>query len=197
TVDVPVCCVASAAKEAARLKPAARFELGELFLADAIAAQCDAKGGTLIVGLCGPQGSGKSTLAHALANRLMTRGYEICACSLDDFYLTRPERLKLAERVHPLLATRGVPGTHDTTLLAQTLDALLSGSASENVAVPVFDKALDDRLPESEWRRHDGKVDIVLVEGWCVGARPQDQTALEEPINRLEREEDGDGVWRR
>ena len=38
---------------------------------------------------------------------------------------------------------------------------------------------------------------LVILEGWALGLRPQLQSALEAPVNALEREEDADGQWRR
>lgn len=160
-------------------------------LAEAIAARRSELGRTIIVGIAGAQGSGKTTLLPRIAAMLSARGFRPATLALDDFYLTKAQRLALATSVHPLLATRGVPGTHDTALLGATLDALLEGSAS--VSVPRFDKVTDDRaLP----REVPPPVDIVLLEGWCIGAGPQPQVALAEPVNALERDEDPDGKWR-
>lgn len=149
---------------------------------------------TFVVGICGAQGSGKSTTALALQALLQDRGVATAVLSLDDLYLTRAERQSLAARVHPLFATRGVPGTHDVELGLRTIRALRH---AQRVAVPVFDKASDDRLPESEWREVDGPVGVVLFEGWCVGARAQDEAALAVPLNELERTDDASGSWRR
>jgi len=146
------------------------------------------------VGLCGAQGSGKSTLAAALAALLGARGLKVAALSLDDFYLTRAERQTLAKVVHPLLATRGVPGTHDVALALRTFERLASAGVTP---LPSFDKAIDDRRPDAQWPRLDGPADVVLFEGWCVGARPQPEAMLQAPINALERDEDANGTWRR
>ena len=147
-----------------------------------------------IVGLCGPQGSGKSTLAASLRCLMEVRGARVAVLALDDLYLGRAERMALAQRVHPLLATRGVPGTHDVTL---GLDLLARLRGARPVALPVFDKARDDRLPEAAWQSVPAPLDVLLFEGWCVGARPQAEPALIEPVNALEREEDPQGIWRR
>ncbi|NKJ00950.1 kinase [Novosphingobium sp. SG707] len=150
----------------------------------------------ILVGLCGPQGSGKSTTAARLASLLEHQGRKAVVRSLDDFYLTRAARKTLSVDVHPLLATRGVPGTHDIPLMQATLRALLEGGGRA-VPLPAFDKAIDDRQPEADWQVCEGEVDVVLLEGWCVGARPQPDHALDMPINRLEQDEDADGRWRR
>lgn len=150
--------------------------------------------GPIFVGLAGAQGSGKSTMAPRVVARLSDLGLRAAVLSLDDFYLTRAERLTLARSVHPLLATRGVPGTHDLALLGLTLDALLAACP---VAVPRFDKSADDRLAADWWPTFNSPFDVVLLEGWCVGARPQRATDLVAPANALERNEDRDGRWRR
>ena len=148
----------------------------------------------LVVGLSGAQGSGKSTLARRLTQDLIARGFKVATLALDDVYLPRAEREHLARTVHPLLETRGVPGTHDVALALQLLSEL---GGTGTVWLPVFDKAIDDRRPKTEWVPVEAPVDIVLFEGWCVGAVPQSEAALVEPINTLEREEDPDGVWRK
>jgi D-glycerate 3-kinase len=146
------------------------------------------------IGLCGAQGSGKSTASAALGELLQEAGLPAAVLSIDDFYLTRAERERLAAEVHPLLVTRGVPGTHDVALACQVIAALRAG---ERPLLPRFDKGRDDRLPAQEWQRPAAPVRVVLLEGWCVGARPEPAAALPEPINELERREDPRGVWRR
>ncbi len=147
-----------------------------------------------VYGLCGAQGSGKSTVTGLLAARLRGAGRSVATLSLDDLYLPRDARLALAAAVHPLFRTRGVPGTHDVVLGLTTLDAL---ARPGSVALPCFDKAQDDRADPARWPRVETPVDVVLFEGWCVGARPQSDAALAIPINALERDEDRDGRWRR
>ena len=144
----------------------------------------------LVVGLCGAQGSGKSTVSAALAARFE----RAVTFSIDDLYLGRAARLDLARRIHPLLATRGVPGTHDPMLGVDVLSALKRGQC---VALPRFDKAQDDRAPCENWPVIEAGCELVIFEGWCVGAEPQSTEDLVDPINRLEAEEDPDGRWRR
>ena len=148
----------------------------------------------LVLGLNGAQGTGKSTLARLL-RLLLERlyGMRVALLSLDDLYLTAAERMRRAEAIHPLLATRGVPGTHDVSLGIRTIRALRDGKP---LAIPRFDKARDDRAPVAEWPRWEGRCDLVIFEGWCVGARPQRVDELREPINALEREDDPTGDWR-
>jgi D-glycerate 3-kinase len=147
-----------------------------------------------VVGLCGAQGSGKSTVAERLMARLESTGLKVALLSLDDLYLPREDRAALAASVHPLLATRGVPGTHDVALGEAVLAALGRDGV---VALPRFSKPDDTRCPQAAWPLVAAPVDIVLFEGWCVGARPQEAAALAQPVNALEAEEDRDGAWRR
>lgn len=148
-------------------------------------------GRPLIVGITGAQGSGKSTLCRFLEALMPEHNQRALTLSLDDLYLNRAERQQLARDHHPLFATRGVPGTHDVALGASILEDLRAGRP---VTVPRFDKAADDRAPDT---RTLEPVDVILFEGWCVGAVPQPADALRDPINQLEAEEDPDGAWRR
>jgi len=155
----------------------------------------------ILLAVNGSQGSGKSTLCDYLVAALRF-GHRLTAVtlSLDDFYYTRAERARLAQTIHPLLATRGVPGTHDVALLNRTLDALLKDDEglgkNSSVTIPRFNKAIDDRQPESHWDTVRGKVDIVILEGWCLGVRPETESQLELAVNDLEEHEDPQGVWR-
>jgi D-glycerate 3-kinase len=150
--------------------------------------------GVAVVGLSGVQGSGKSTFANLLAESASASGHPAVALGLDDFYLDLPERLALAREVHPLLATRGVPGTHDIGLLEFTLAALRRG---ERVALPQFDKGTDQRVPTSRWPIRQAPVRLIVLEGWCLGVPPQTESQLLTTTNALEAEHDPDGVWRR
>jgi len=176
---------------------AAAAEDADGLLLDQIVSAGKRCGRPVVIGLCGAQGSGKSTTAGRLAAQLEVGGHATAVLSIDDFYLTRAERAALATGTHPLLATRGVPGTHDVKLAIRTLMNLLQASLAGPVPIPKFDKSRDDRVPEAEWTPHRGPVEVVLLEGWCVGARPQPEDALTTPVNQLEREEDADGRWRR
>ena len=153
----------------------------------------EAGGAPLVLGLCGSQGSGKSTLAAGLAERLAAMGRRTAILSLDDLYLPGSARAALARDIHPLFRTRGVPLTHDVALGIRLIDDLRAGRP---VRMPRFDKAVDEPVPEAAWDSIAAPVDLILFEGWCVGARPEDEAALTTPVNALERNEDGDGVWR-
>ncbi len=151
----------------------------------------------LCVGVCGCQGSGKSTLAAFLKLLLDFDGHPTAILSLDGLYLPKRARENLARDIHPLLRTRGVPGTHDVRLGVETLQRLRNAGARSRTPLPAFDKARDDRAPRKDWEVFAGQPAFILFEGWCVDARPRPETALRKPINRLERECDPDGVWRR
>lgn len=153
----------------------------------------DAVPAPLVLGVAGAQGSGKTTLAAQLERTLAAAGATVAACSLDDFYLSRARRAELAAAVHPLLATRGVPGTHDIARLEAVIQAL---GRPGTVTLPRFDKAADDPLPPAQWRRVQAPVDVLVLEGWCLGAEPEDPGTLQQPVNALEAEEDAAGRWR-
>lgn len=166
-------------------------------LALALMAHQKEASGFLLVGINGCQGSGKSTLADYLASYLRNNpGESVLALSLDDFYLPRAARENLARDVHPLFRTRGVPGTHDMSLLLETLDRL-ADPASFPVDIVRFDKARDDRRRRDEWDQAGQPPTIVLLEGWCLGASPQSTEQLAAPLNALEEQDDADGAWRR
>lgn len=151
----------------------------------------------LVIGINGSQGSGKSTLADYICNQFDAQYQQSAiSLSLDDFYLRKSERAELAESVHPLFATRGVPGTHDMQLATEVLNRLRRVDAGE-VEVPRFDKAHDDRFPKAEWDRVNTPLALIVLEGWCIGVPAQSDQQLIEPLNALERLEDGDGRWRR
>ncbi len=154
--------------------------------------------GPLVLGICGGQGSGKSTSTALLAS-VLKQGFDckVAVLSIDDIYKTRAEREQMGREVHPLLVTRGVPMTHDVELGIQTIEALRSQSTGEVTRLPLFDKARDDRAQRADWPEFEGTPDIIVLEGWFVGALPEDDTVLGAPINVLERDEDSDGRWRR
>lgn len=135
----------------------------------------------LFVGINGPQGAGKSTLADKLVSELGEAGVKGIALSIDDFYLRHDEQRALAARFpgNRTLEHRGYPGTHDVALGRATLESLASGKQTR---IPVYDKSAHggrgDRAPESEFRTIDGRLDLVIVEGWMLGFRPLDPGAL-------------------
>jgi D-glycerate 3-kinase len=150
-----------------------------------------------VVGVCGCQGSGKSTLAAFLKLLLDNEGRPTAILSLDDLYLTKRQREKRAREIHPLLKTRGVPGTHDVDLGLKTLGRLRTARTTSRIPLPRFDKARDDRALRKDWGVFKGRPTFILFEGWCVDAKPQPDAALHKSVNRLERDCDPDETWRR
>lgn len=165
----------------------------DAFVASVLERALALTGPCRVFGITGLQGTGKSTLSAQVAARAESLGLRAVVLSIDDLYLDQPERQRLGREVHPLLATRGAPGSHDLALGRATFDALRAGRAR----LPAFDKISDRRLPESDWARIDGVPDLVLFEGWFHKVPPQAEAALVAPINALERDEDPDGTWRR
>lgn len=145
-----------------------------------------------LIAVVGAQGSGKTTLARAAADR-----FGAAQISIDDVYLTRAEREAMAREVHPLFITRGPPGTHDLGLLQRLIDDLSAAGPGDETAIPDFDKRGDDRWPPERWRSFTGRPSAILIDAWCLGAPPEPDAALAEPLNELEREHDPDGRWRR
>ena len=157
-----------------------------------------ASGRPFLLGINGAQGTGKSTLADYLALTLGKSGKRsVAILSIDDFYLTKAERQQLSQTVHPLLATRGVPGTHDVGMLRDCLVKLRDLGPGEQLRLPRFDKATDDRTDETGWPVVEGPVDVIIMEGWCVGSVAEPEADLETPVNDLEANRDADGRWRR
>lgn len=154
-------------------------------------------GTPLIVGVNGAQGAGKARLFNLLEVVLTEAfGLRVANLSIDDIYLTRAEREALASTVHPMLATRGVPGTHDVELGMGLLQSLKHSAVGEVVRIPMFDKSIDERMPPDSWQEFVGPADIIVFDGWCVGAKPEPEKRLAQPVNELESQEDADGRWR-
>ena len=151
----------------------------------------------IVLGICGSQGSGKSTTARVVERLLATQfALSAATLSLDDLYLSRQQRERLATSVHPLLATRGVPGTHDVARGLALIDELGGANATHTTRLPRFDKSRDELSDEAGWAVVSGRPDVLIFEGWCVGATAQLQAELVHPINALERDADADGRWR-
>ena len=145
---------------------------------------------TLIIGLAGGQGSGKTTISSILS--LILKKYfklNVFKISIDDFYKTRNARKLLSKKKHPLLITRGVPGTHDVDLMLSVFKKVKAKNF-KSFRVPKFNKAIDDRCSKSLWYKLKLKPDVMIFEGWCVGAKPQTNNLLKKPINSLERDYD-------
>jgi len=144
-----------------------------------------------IISITGSQGSGKSTLARTLVQQFEALGVAAACVSLDDFYLSKQSRADLSRDVHPLLATRGVPGTHDSSRLGEVLEQFANSKGLLTERLPQFDKGLDDRLEDIQVQ-----AEVLVLEGWCLGVQPQPPELLRQPVNDLERLEDSQSIWR-
>ncbi len=149
-----------------------------------------------IIGITGGQGSGKSTISNIL-KIILKKIFNLNTVifSIDDFYKTLKDRKKMSLKISPLFLTRGVPGTHDTKLLLNTIKKLKK-SKFDKVNIPIFDKSTDNRLPKKYWQSIKEKPDIIIFEGWCIGAKAQNNRDLLIPINKLEKEKDKNSTWR-
>ncbi|TWX52978.1 kinase [Colwellia hornerae] len=164
-------------------------------LAERILSQVKMHNTPYFVGINGCQGSGKSTLTDFLAEYLTTQyPLNVLVMSLDDFYLTGEKRQQLAEAIHPLLATRGVPGTHDIAALEHILMQLKARNSG--FSIPRFNKATDEPFPKEQWTVVNKPIDIIILEGWCWGVKPQTDEQLKLAINELELQYDAKGEWR-
>ena len=149
-----------------------------------------------IIGLAGGQGAGKSTITQIIKLILNYKyNLKVAYFSIDDFYKTIKERTKLSKNVSKLFKTRGVPGTHDTKLLKKTFSNLLKKNFKP-VLIPTFDKSRDDRAPIKKWKKIYHQPNIIIFEGWCVGAKPQKHKYLKKSINVLEKKYDASLIWR-
>ena len=150
----------------------------------------------LLIGLAGGQGTGKTTISSILS--IILKKYfklNVFIISIDDFYKTRKERKILSKKKHSLLMTRGVPGTHDIDLMLKFFKKIKSNKF-RSLEVPKFNKAMDDRYKKRLWYKLKFKPDVVIFEGWCVGAKPQTAKQLKKPINSLEKVYDQGLKWR-
>ena len=152
---------------------------------------------TKVIGLTGGQGTGKSTISNIL-KIILKEAYnlETVIFSIDDFYKTLRERKKMSKNIINLFLTRGTPGTHDTRMLYKSLKNLKNDKFKKMI-IPKFDKSIDDRCVKSKWLKVQKKPNIVIFEGWCVGALPQKKKDLISPINKLEKQKDIKKIWRK
>ena len=151
----------------------------------------------IIIGLAGGQGTGKTTIS-SIINLILVKYFKlkVFKISIDDFYKTRKERYKLSKKVHPLLMTRGVPGTHDIDLILRFF-RIIKKRNFKSLSLPKFDKSIDDRFNKNQWYKIKSKPDVIIFEGWCVGAKSQKNIELKKPINSLEKIEDKSMKWRK
>ena len=149
------------------------------------------------VGLAGGQGTGKTTIS-SLIRIILTKyfNYNVFRISIDDFYKTRKERINLSKRVHPMLLTRGVPGTHDINMMLNFFKKSKS-KKFKRLSLPTFNKAIDDRFNKKRWYNLKKRPDVIIFEGWCVGAKSEKNNTLKKTINSLEKAKDQKQVWRK
>ena len=155
------------------------------------------KGKTLFLGVSGGQGSGKTTVAEIL--KIILKKFfkrRVHVSSIDDFYKSLQDRYKMSNEIHPLFKTRGVPGTHDTHLIKKFFHSIKK-KKFKKIKLPKFNKSIDDRLKKKYWTSIKKRPEIVILEGWCVGAQPQSNIILKKPINILEKYEDQNSTWRK
>ena len=149
------------------------------------------------VGLAGGQGTGKTTISSII--KIILEKYfklNVFKISIDDFYKTRKERIALSKKVHPMLLTRGVPGTHDINMMLDFFKKSKSKKFKE-MKLPNFNKAIDDRFPKNKWNKINKRPDVIIFEGWCVGARAETYKKLKKSINSMEKANDQKLIWRK
>ena len=154
------------------------------------------KGKTLFLGLSGGQGSGKTTIVgimKIILEKFFKR--KVYTISIDDFYKTLKERNQMSRTIHPLFKTRGVPGTHDINLIRKLFN-FIKRRKFKKFKLPKFDKSIDDRAKREYWNSVKKRPEIIILEGWCVGAKPQSNFLIKNPINALEKNEDKNLTWR-
>ena len=150
-----------------------------------------------VVGLAGGQGTGKTTIS-SLIKIILIRYFklDVFRISIDDFYKTRKERVNLSKKVHPMLLTRGVPGTHDVNMMLSFFRKAKSNKFKK-LKLPTFNKAIDDRYNKKYWYDLKKKPDVIIFEGWCVGAKPEKSFSLNKTINLMEKVDDKRKIWRK
>ncbi len=149
------------------------------------------------VGLAGGQGTGKTTISN-LIKIILTKYFKlkVFRISIDDFYKTRKERINLSKRIHPLLLTRGVPGTHDINMMLSFFKKAKI-KKFRTLKLPTFNKVIDDRCSKKKWYKLKNKPDVIIFEGWCVGAKPEKNSSLNRSINLMEKKNDPKFIWRK
>lgn len=128
---------------------------------------------TFVQGILGGQGTGKSTLCVILQHILGYLGFCVATLSMDDLYLTYPERQTLQEQ-DPRLVWRGPPGTHDIALGIKVIEQCLQENNTAQILLPRFDKSAFDGAGDRTTPEIIKKPDLLLFEGWFVGVQPLD-----------------------
>jgi len=138
------------------------------------------------------------TTISSLIRIILTKYFKlnVFRISIDDFYKTRKERMNLSKRVHPMLLTRGVPGTHDVNMMLNFFRKSKS-KKFKRLKLPTFNKAIDDRFNKKKWYDLKKRPDVIIFEGWCVGAKSEKNNTLKKTINSLEKAKDQKQIWRK
>ena len=155
------------------------------------------KGKTLFLGFSGGQGAGKTTVTKIL--KIILKIFfkrEVLVSSIDDFYKTLKDRNKMSYTTHSLFKTRGVPGTHEINLIKKFFYSIKK-KKFKKTKLSKFDKSIDDRLKKKYWYNIKERPEIIILEGWCVGAKPQSNSSIKKPINILEKYDDKNLIWRK
>ena len=142
--------------------------------------------------IAGSQGAGKSTLAK-IFKLVLENAYKkkVMLLSIDDYYLSKNKRNKLSKNIHPLLITRGVPGTHDIVALKN--DIINFQKKKFPISTPRFNKLKDEISSKKNIIKN---AEILLLEGWCCGSQSINKKYLFQNINRLETIFDKNKKWR-
>ena len=142
--------------------------------------------------ISGSQGVGKSTLSKLIKIVIeRTSLQQVMLLSIDDYYLSKKSRYQLSNQVHPLLLTRGVPGTHDIKKLKEHI--MQFNKKKFPIITPTFNKLKDDI---SKKTNAFSKADILILEGWCCGAKPIAKNYLHKNLNKIEKIFDKNFKWR-
>jgi len=160
-----------------------------------ISEKCKSK--PYYIGLAGGQGTGKTTISSIL--KIILINYfklNVFKISIDDFYKTRKDRINLSKRIHPMLLTRGVPGTHDIKMMLEFFKNSKK-KKFKKMKLPLFDKSIDDRLPKKKWYEIKKRPDVIILEGWCVGAKAQTNQGIKKSMNSMEKTMDKQLKWRK
>lgn len=143
--------------------------------------------------ISGSQGIGKTSYMNLIEQvGLKFFNKRILNLSLDHFYLDKKERKRLSLDVHPLLITRGVPGTHDIKLLQSIINQFKKSKYP--LELPIFNKLEDKRKKIT--KKITKKCDILILEGWCVSCTPISNNYLYKNINLIEKKFDKNKKWR-
>ena len=152
---------------------------------------CSSKSKKFLFG--GSQGIGKSSFINIIS-KTIEKFYDkkILLLSLDNYYLTKKQRLLLSKKIHKLLVTRGVPGTHNIKELVKNVKQF--NQEKYPITTPQFDKLIDDKIKLNKTIKT--KCDILFLEGWCCGSSEIPKKFLYKNINNLEKINDPKNQWR-